>query len=116
MSDEGRWASKPYQGYAVAAPMKEDEELTHVRPRTPGGEYLRRFWHPVAMASQLKDRPVAIRILGEDLVIFRDGRGEVGLLARHCAHRRASLEFGRIEARGLRCCYHGWHFDVDGTR
>jgi len=115
MVDEGRWASKPYQGYAVAAPMKEDEELTHVRPRTPGGEYLRRFWHPVAMSSQLKDRPVAIRILGEDLVIFRDGRGEVGLLARHCAHRRASLEFGRIEARGLRCCYHGWHFDVDGT-
>src|SRR5580704_2198081 len=115
MADEARWSTKPYNGYAVAAPMKEDEELTHVGPRTPGGEYLRRFWHPVAMSAQLKEHPVAIRILGEDLVIFRDGGGAVGLLGRHCAHRRASLEFGRIETRGLRCCYHGWHFDVDGT-
>ena len=104
MPDEERWASKPYQGYAVAAPMKEDEELTHVAPRTPGGEYLRRFWHPVAMSAQLKDLPVAIRILGEDLVIFRDGRGEVGLLGRQCAHRRASLEFGRIEEIGRASC------------
>jgi len=67
------------------------------------------------MSSQLAGRPVPIRILGEDLVIFRDGESRVGLLHRHCAHRRASLEFGRIEQRGIRCCYHGWHFDVDGT-
>ena len=53
--------------------------------------------------------------MGEDLVIFRDGRGRVGLLHRHCAHRRASLEFGKIQESGIRCCYHGWHFDVDGT-
>lgn len=115
MNEDVRWATKPYQGYAVSRPLEEDKALTHVGPGTPGGEYLRRFWHPVAMSSQLKDLPVAIRILGEDLVIFRDGGGRVGLLGRHCAHRRASLEYGRIEARGIRCCYHGWQFDVDGT-
>jgi phenylpropionate dioxygenase-like ring-hydroxylating dioxygenase large terminal subunit len=73
--------------------------------RTPGGEYLRRFWHPVAISAQLKDLPVAICILGEDLVIFRDGCGEVGILGRHCAHRRASLESslpGPAEAAGSR--------------
>ena len=59
--------------------------------------------------------PLAIRILGEDLVAFRDRGGRVGVLARHCAHRGASLEFGIISDRGLRCCYHGWLFDTDGT-
>ena len=76
---------------------------------------MRRFWLPVAMSSQLGDLPAAIRILGEDLVVFRDRGGRVGLLDRHWAHRRASLEYRRIEERGIRCCYHGWHFDVDGT-
>ena len=66
------------------------------------------------MARQ-DEAEATIRIMGEDLVIFRDGSGKIGLLNRFCAHRRASLEFGRIEARGIRCCYHGWHFDVDGT-
>ena len=97
-------------------PIEPDPRFYHVGPGTACGEYLRRFWHPVAMTQQLDSgRPVAIRILGEDLVIFRDGGGAVGLLHRHCAHRRASLEFGRIEQNGIRCCYHGWHFDVDGT-
>jgi phenylpropionate dioxygenase-like ring-hydroxylating dioxygenase large terminal subunit len=67
------------------------------------------------MSSQLNDLPVAIRILGEDLVIFRDLSGTIGLLHRYCAHRRASLEYGRIEEHGIRCCYHGWHYDVNGT-
>lgn len=115
MKSEVRRATSPYSGYAINQPDQEDVELTHVGPGTPCGEYFRRFWHPVAMSSQLKDLPVAIRILGEDLVIFRDGSGRVGLLHKHCAHRRASLEFGRIEERGIRCSYHGWHFDVDGT-
>src|SRR5260221_14708293 len=105
----------PYQGYATRLRIAEDAELTHVAPDPPGGKYHRRFWQPVAMSSQLAGRPVPIRILGEGLVIFRDGESRVGLLHRHCAHRRASLEFGRIEQRGIRCCYHGWHFDVDGT-
>ena len=113
--EEVRWVNGPYQGYRLGAMPKEDEELTHVGPRTPCGEYMRRFWHPVAMSSQLDDLPVAIRILGEDLVIFRDLSGAIGLLHRHCAHRRASLEYGRIEEHGIRCCYHGWHYDVSGT-
>ena len=113
---ETRWPRKPYDGYAIRNPLEPDEEFLHVGPSTPCGEYLRRFWHPVAMSSQLdKGNPTAIRILGEDLVIFRDLSGRVGLLHKHCAHRRASLEFGRIETHGIRCCYHGWHFDIDGT-
>ena len=110
-----RSATGPYRGYSLAVLPPEDDELTHVGPQTPGGEYMRRFWLPVAMSSQLGDLPVAVRILGEDLVVFRDRGSRVGLLHRHCAHRRASLEYGRIEERGIRCCYHGWHFDVDGT-
>jgi phenylpropionate dioxygenase-like ring-hydroxylating dioxygenase large terminal subunit len=113
--DEVRWTTRRYGGYDTRLPLAEDAELTHVGPGTPGGEYLRRFWHPVAMSEQLRDLPVAIRILGEDLVVFCDRSRRVGLLHRHCAHRRASLEFGRIEEQGIRCCYHGWHFDVDGT-
>lgn len=111
-----RWPRKPYDGYATRNPLEPDPEFLHVGPSTPCGEYLRRFWHPVAMSSQLSDgNPVVIRILGEDLIVFRDLSGRVGLLHKHCAHRRASLEFGRIETRGIRCCYHGWHFDIDGT-
>jgi nitrite reductase/ring-hydroxylating ferredoxin subunit len=92
----------------------EDAELTHVGPETPCGEYLRRFWQPVAMSSELGDLPVAVRILGEDLVLFRDKSGRIGLLDRHCCHRGTSLEFGIVEECGIRCCYHGWKFDVDG--
>ena len=83
-------------------------------PGTPAGEWFRRFWHPVAVAEDLKDLPVAIRILGEDLVLFRDRSGQVGLLELHCSHRGTSLEFGQIEERGIRCCYHAWLYDVDG--
>ncbi len=115
MSEDSRWAEKPHNGYAIRNPLPPDIDLLRVGPSTPGGEYLRRFWHPVAMSEQLDGKPVAIRILGEDLVIFRDLSGNVGLLHKHCAHRRASLEFGRIAERGIRCCYHGWHYDVDGT-
>ena len=67
------------------------------------------------LASELKDLPVPVRLLGEDLVVFRDGSGRLGLLHRHCAHRGTSLEFGIPAERGIRCCYHGWQFDVDGT-
>lgn len=103
-----------YGGYLHNQVPPEDEELTHVGPGTPGGEWLRRFWHPVAVAEDLKDLPKAIRILGEDLVIFRDGSGQVGLLELHCSHRGTSLEFAQIQERGIRCCYHAWCFDVDG--
>ncbi len=111
-----RWATDPYGGYAIREALDPDFDFLEVGPATPTGEYLRRFWHPVAMASQLDaGKPVTIKILCEDLVVFRDLRGRVGVLHKHCAHRRASLEYGRIEEHGIRCCYHGWHFDIDGT-
>ena len=78
MPNDARWATKPYNGYGINAPLKEDEELTQVGPETPCGEYMRRFWHPVAMTSRLGEQPTAIRILGEDLVAFRDTSGRVG--------------------------------------
>ena len=108
--------SKPYSGYtACADSLAHDLELTHVGPSTPTGELMRRFWQPVCLSSQLSDLPVAIRILGEDLVAFRDKRGRPGVLHRHCSHRGTSLEYGIVSERGIRCCYHGWMFDVDGT-
>ncbi len=113
---EVRWATRSYDGYAIRRELQPDVEFLEVGPATPTGEYLRRFWHPVAMSSQLdQGKPVLIKALCEDLVAFRDLSGRVGVLHKHCAHRRASLEYGRIENQGIRCCYHGWHFDVDGT-
>ncbi len=108
-------ASGAFDGYRRTINGEHDEFLVRVGPGTPAGEYLRRFWHPVAISSELGDHPQGTRILGEDLVIFRDGSGQVGLVHRRCPHRRASLEFGICERRGIRCCYHGWLFDVDGT-
>lgn len=92
------------------------EDLLHrVGPGTPCGEYLRRFWQPVFLSSMVKDLPVRLRRLGEDLVIFRDGSGRLGLVHANCSHRNTSLEYGIIEDKGIRCCYHGWLYDVDGT-
>jgi len=104
-----------YRGYGTRADAGPDEELVRVGPGTPCGEYLRRFWHPVALSSEIADLPRAIRILGEDLVVFRDGEDRVGLVHRRCPHRRASLEYGTCHERGIRCCYHGWRFDIDGA-
>ena len=103
-----------YNGYHRSEMATEDVELTHTDPGTPCGEYLRRFWQPVCMSEQLTDLPLALRIMGEDLVAFRDLSGNVGLLHRQCSHRRTSLEYGVIAEHGIRCCYHGWLFDVDG--
>ncbi|MDB5967349.1 MAG: Rieske [2Fe-2S] protein, partial [Polaromonas sp.] len=107
--------ARPYSGYHNRPVPNDDSFLTSVGAGTPGGEYLRRYWHPFLLASELNDLPLAVRLLGEDLVAFRDKSGRLGLLHRNCAHRGASLEFGIIGERGIRCCYHGWHFDVDGT-
>ena len=104
-----------FSGYYNRPLADDDDHLTHVGPGTPCGEYLRRYWHPFLVASELRDLPRTVRLLGEDLVVFRDWSGRLGLLHRQCAHRGASLEFGLIGERGIRCCYHGWHFDVDGT-
>ena len=107
--------SAAYCGYGTSLSTKADDELTRVGPGSPGGEYLRRYWHPVAISSEIADLPVATRILGEELVLFRDQSNRVGLVHKHCPHRRASLEFGFCDQKGIRCCYHGWLYDVDGT-
>ena len=104
----------PYSGYLHRELPKEDEVLTHVGPGTPCGEYLRRFWQPVTESAALEDLPKRVRMMGEDLVAFRDRGGRVGLLELHCAHRGTSLEFGLVSDRGITCCYHGWQYDVDG--
>jgi nitrite reductase/ring-hydroxylating ferredoxin subunit len=106
---------QPYGGYYQQPAKPDDSWLTQVGPGTPGGEYLRRFWHPFLISEELKDTPKAVRLLGEDLVLFRDQGGRLGLLHRHCIHRGTSLEFGIPAPRGIRCCYHGWLFDIDGT-
>src|SRR5438045_7902861 len=106
--------NRPFRAYDWRDVPQEDTELTHVGPRTPCGEYLRRFWQPVALSSELTDLPKRVRILGEDLVLFRDKSGRTGLLQLYCSHRGTSLEFGLVSERGIRCCYHGWRFDVDG--
>ena len=94
---------------------KPDPELTEVGPGTPCGDYLRRHWFPVAMTDQVGDLPYRIRIMGEDLVLFREKGGQLGLVHLHCAHRNMSLEFGIIEEGGIRCSYHGWKYSTDGT-
>ncbi len=90
------------------------DELTRVGPGTPMGELLRRYWHPVGLSGDANDTPRQIRVLGEDLILFRDGAGRPGLVHPRCAHRGASLYYGRVEQEGIRCCYHGWLFAVDG--
>ena len=108
--------STPYGGYFSAAEPapEEDAELTRVGPGTSCGEYMRRFWQPVALSAEVTDLPRALTLLGEDLVLFRTRSGALGLLHRHCIHRGTSLEYGRVEEQGLRCCYHGWLYGVDG--
>lgn len=104
-----------FDGYHRKQEAEPDMYMCGVRRGTPGGEYLRRFWLPVAYLRELGELPLRVRALGEDLVAFRDGRGEVGVLHMRCCHRNTSLEFGIVEKRGIRCCYHGRLFDTDGT-
>jgi phthalate 4,5-dioxygenase len=96
---------------------EENELITRVGPGTPMGSTLRRYWMPALLAWELPEPdcpPVRVRLLGEDLVAFRDTEGRIGLLEEYCPHRRVSLFLGRNEECGLRCVYHGWKFDVDG--
>ena len=114
MSRTARVRKTRFGGYHRTPSAGPDETLTRVGRGTPCGEYMRRFWHPVALSDELRDLPVAVRILGEDLVLFRDGRGRVGLLDRYCSHRNTSLEYAKVCETGIRCCYHGWQYDIDG--
>jgi nitrite reductase/ring-hydroxylating ferredoxin subunit len=94
---------------------EENDRLTQTGPGTPAGNLLRRYWQPVALASELADdTPLPVRIMSEDLVLFRDDHGNPGLLGLLCPHRCADLSYGRIEDGGLRCLYHGWLFDRAG--
>src|ERR1051326_7645258 len=98
--------------------LEENELLTRVGPGTPMGNVMRRFWMPALFSSELPGAdgdPVRVRLLGEDLIAFRDTNRTVGLIQNHCPHRGASLFFGRNEESGLRCVYHGWKFSTDGT-
>ncbi len=105
----------PDQGTAYGRPAPTHRaDLTHVGPGTPMGELLRRYWHPIGLAADASATPRQVRVLGEDLILFRDGQGRPGLVYPHCAHRGTSLYYGKVEERGIRCCYHGWLFDVQG--
>lgn len=89
--------------------------LTQVGTGTPMGEVLRRHWHPVAGVDALERNPIRpLRLMGEDLVLYKDLSGQYGLVDRHCAHRRADLSYGFVESDGIRCHYHGWQFNAQG--
>jgi phthalate 4,5-dioxygenase len=97
---------------------EENQLVTRVGQGTPMGNAMRRYWIPALLSHQIVEPdgpPVRVRLLGEDLVAFRDSQGRIGLLDEFCPHRRVSLYFGRNEECGLRCVYHGWKFDVDGS-
>jgi len=110
---ESRPASDLGTAYGRPAPTY-DREITEVGPGTPCGEWMRRYWHPVAVSAHVEPRPQNVRVLGEDLIVFRDRKGRPGLLYPRCAHRGTTLYYGKCEDEGIRCCYHGWLFSVDG--
>src|SRR5687767_532649 len=95
---------------------EENDLLCRVGPGTPMGDLLRQYWIPALLASEIPpDAPTRrIRLLGEDLITFRDSAGRVGVMEENCPHRGSSLIIGRNEEGGVRCVYHGWKFDVDG--
>ncbi|WP_036185458.1 aromatic ring-hydroxylating dioxygenase subunit alpha [Marinobacterium lacunae] len=104
----------PYSAYDREPLPEENAELTHVEKGTSMGEYLRRYWQPIALSEEIDDLPKLVKMFGEELVLFRAKNGQPGLLEKHCPHRGTSLEYGICEDEGLRCCYHGWLFGVDG--
>jgi phenylpropionate dioxygenase-like ring-hydroxylating dioxygenase large terminal subunit len=95
---------------------EENDLLTQTGPGTPCGEMMRRYWQPVALSEELPagGAPLSVRMMSEDLVLFRDDGGRIGLLGLHCSHRGTDLSYGRIEDGGLRCLYHGWLYDIHG--
>src|SRR4051812_11231707 len=97
--------------------VEENEVLTRVGPGTPAGELFRRYWLPIAPIQELSDEQPTrfIRLLGEDLVLFKDKSSNAGLIQDHCAHRGASMLYGRVEERGISCAYHGWLYDTKGN-
>ncbi|MCL4142191.1 UNVERIFIED_CONTAM: hypothetical protein GTU68_010278 [Idotea baltica] len=96
-------------------PGSHDPDLTEVGPGTPMGELMRRYWHPIGLSEDATDLPSQVRLLGEDLILFRSVDGLPGLVHPRCVHRGSSLLYGRVDDRGIRCCYHGWAFDTEGN-
>jgi len=96
--------------------QQENDLLTRTGKGTPAGEMIRRYWQPVALAEELPQggAPLPVKILGEELALFRDDQGRPGLLGIHCSHRGTDLSYGRVENGGLRCLYHGWLYDIHG--
>ena len=95
--------------------QEANDRYTRVGPGTPTGELMRRYWHPVAAVSQMNDKwTMKVRLLGEDLILYKDRSGGFGLIEPHCAHRRMNLIYGIPEEHGIRCPYHGWLFDETG--
>lgn len=95
-------------------PQSHDAELTEVGPGTPCGELMRRYWHPVELSERLGVKPMPVRVLGEDLILFRDLEGRPGLITPRCIHRGAPMAYGKVEKEGIRCPYHGWLFGTEG--
>jgi phenylpropionate dioxygenase-like ring-hydroxylating dioxygenase large terminal subunit len=95
----------------------QNDLLTQTGPGTPCGQFLRSYWQPIAAAEEMPigGDPMAVRVMSEDLVLFRDDEDRLGLIGRFCAHRGTDLSYGRVEDGGLRCLYHGWLFDKDGN-
>ncbi|CAL8478441.1 protein of unknown function (plasmid) [Caballeronia sp. S22] len=95
---------------------QQNDTITRVGKGTPAGQLLRRYWQPVALVEELPaERPVkAVRLMGQDFVVFKDEQGRYGMLDRDCPHRGADLAAGRLEGGGLRCAFHGWLFDASG--
>lgn len=96
--------------------QEQNDALTRTNPGTVGGKLLRSYWQPIALSKELPEggAPVPVDVMGEELVLFRDDQGRLGLLDRHCCHRGTDLSFGRVEDGGLRCLYHGWLYDITG--
>src|SRR5690348_16102464 len=96
----------------------DNELLCRVEGDAPMGQIMRRHWLPACLSEEVAERdsdPVRVRLLGEDLIAFRDSDARLGVIGEHCPHRRASLALGRNEECGLRCLYHGWKVDVEGN-
>ena len=112
--NKSNFKPKDFRGYKQTIKPEYDKNLSLTDPNTSCGEYLRRYWHPVSLSSEVSEVPKEIKILGEDLIIFKTTENQMGLVHKNCPHRRASLIYGKTEKNGIRCCYHGWLFSPDG--
>ena len=108
-------SDRAFQGFRRNISVEPDRYLTSVERGTPGGDFHRRFWQPIAYERELLKVPLRVRALGEDLVAFKTLNGEVGCLHLHCCHRNSSLEYGIVTEEGIRCCYHWREYALDGT-